>query len=97
MSEHFCYLAPQRDRVNLGFFHGSDLPDPDGLLEGTGKKLRHVKVRSVEQAEFPATGELIRTSLVDRKAALKLQGKFSTAADKSTSRHSLKTYGRRQP
>jgi hypothetical protein len=70
MSEHFCYLAPQRDRVNLGFFHGSDLPDSDGLLEGTGKELRHVKVKSVEQAEISSTREFIRASLEERKAAL---------------------------
>lgn len=70
MSEHFCYLAPQRDRVNLGFFHGVNLADPDNLLEGTGKKLRHVKVRSVEQAEISSTRELIRTSLEERIAAL---------------------------
>lgn len=70
MSEHFCYLAPQRDRVNLGFFHGANLADPDNLLEGTGKKLRHVKVRSVEQAEKSYTRELIRNSLEERIAAL---------------------------
>ena len=73
MSEHFCYLAPQRDRVNLGFFHGAQLADPDGLLDGTGKKLRHVKVGSVDQAEFSSTRELIRASLEERKTALNLK------------------------
>jgi hypothetical protein len=42
MSEHFCYIAAQRDYVNLGFYYGVDLPDPEDLLEGTGKKLRHI-------------------------------------------------------
>ena len=37
MSEHFCYIAPQKYYVNLGFMYGADLPDPNGLLEGSGK------------------------------------------------------------
>ena len=70
MSEHFCYLAPQRDRVNLGFFHGANLADPEGLLEGTGKKLRHLKVGDLEQTGSSSLEELIRASLEERKAAL---------------------------
>ena len=45
MSEAYCYLMPQNDRVNLGFYHGVEVDDPDGLLEGTGARLRHVKDR----------------------------------------------------
>lgn len=37
--------------VSLFFLHGVDLDDPKGLLEGTGKKMRHVKIRSPEQFE----------------------------------------------
>ena len=70
MSEHFCYLAPQKARVNLGFFHGSELADPEGLLEGTGKKLRHIKVESLEQAEQSETRALLKRSLEERQSAL---------------------------
>ena len=42
--ENVLYLAPIADRVNFGFFRGADLRDPQHLLDGTGKKLRHVKV-----------------------------------------------------
>jgi hypothetical protein len=45
MSEHFCYISAQKDNVNLGFYYGTELSDPDGLLRGTGKLLRHVKIR----------------------------------------------------
>lgn len=45
MKDGYVYLAPHRDRVNLGFYHGAHLHDPSGLLEGTGKTLRHVKLR----------------------------------------------------
>jgi hypothetical protein len=46
MSEHFCCIVPHRAHMNLGFFYGAELGDPCGLLEGTGKLLRHVKLRS---------------------------------------------------
>jgi len=41
MSEHFCYIALHDDHVNLGFNQDAELPDPEGLLEGPGKMLRH--------------------------------------------------------
>ena len=59
MSEHFCYLAPFKKHLNLGFFYGADLADPQNLLEGTGKELRHIKIRSAEQLRQPAVRELI--------------------------------------
>ena len=59
MSEHFCYLAPFKKHLNLGFFYGADLPDPQGLLEGAGKDLRHIKIRSTEQLQQPAVRALI--------------------------------------
>ena len=40
----FAYVGVFRDHVNVGFFHGAALPDPAGLLQGTGKYMRHVKV-----------------------------------------------------
>ena len=70
MSEAYAYVSPQRDYVNLGFFQGADLPDPEGLLEGTGKRLRHVKVRSVEEAAQPAVRDLVEAALAERRAAL---------------------------
>ena len=39
-----CYLAAHASYVRLGFYRGSELEDPRGLLEGTGARLRHVKV-----------------------------------------------------
>ena len=42
-----CYLAATREYVSLGFFNGAALSDPEGILEGTGKKMRHVKVRKL--------------------------------------------------
>jgi hypothetical protein len=70
MSEGYAYIMPHKNWVNLGFYMGAELPDPAGLLEGTGKKLRHVKVRSVEDAERPEIRALIERALAERKQAL---------------------------
>ncbi len=45
---NICYIAPHTDYVRLGFFNGALMHDPDGMLEGTGKKLRHIKVYKVD-------------------------------------------------
>ena len=60
MSEQFCYIAPQKNYVNLGFYYGADLEDPMNLLEGTGKQLRHVKIRSINEVENPALRALVQ-------------------------------------
>lgn len=54
------YLADYSHHLNLGFCRGAFLADPRGLLEGSGKGLRHVKVRTVEQARSPDLAALIR-------------------------------------
>lgn len=59
MSEQFAYIAPMKKHVNLGFYYGSELPDPDNLLEGTGALMRHVKIKSLEQARTPAVRALL--------------------------------------
>ena len=59
MSEHFCYIAFHKNHVNLGFNYGSELPDPAGLLQGQGKLLRHVKIRSPEDLSNPALRRLL--------------------------------------
>ena len=72
MSEAAVYIAPLKDRVNFGFYRGAELEDPAGLLEGTGKKLRHVKVRSLAEAEDPALRLLVKRAVAERRAALGL-------------------------
>jgi len=50
MRDFVFAIIPHRTWVNLQLADGADLPDPDGRVEGTGKRVRHVKVRSVEDA-----------------------------------------------
>lgn len=58
--DRICYIAPQKKGyVNFGFFFGVGLPDPKKLLIGQGKRLRHVKVWSLEEAKNPALEKLI--------------------------------------
>jgi hypothetical protein len=70
MSEGYAYILPHKNWVNLGFYKGAELPDPAGIMEGTGKKLRHVKVRSVEDAGRPEIRVLIGEALAERNQAL---------------------------
>jgi len=42
-----CYLSANTGYISLGFFNGANLSDPEGKIEGTGKKMRHIKVRSL--------------------------------------------------
>ena len=59
----FAVISPQRERVNLGFANGAELPDPEGLLEGSGKAIRHVKLTSPQAAAAPAVRELVKGAL----------------------------------
>ena len=43
----FCYLKAAKSHVNLGFMDFQNLNDPEGLLEGTGKTMRHIKLKSL--------------------------------------------------
>ncbi len=54
-----CYLCPVRDYVRLGFWFGGRLADPAHLLEGTGKRLRHVNVHTLAAAHDPSLAALV--------------------------------------
>ena len=68
----YAYAIPHSRHVNLGFFQGARLPDPERRLEGTGKLLRHVKLRSTAEAEAPAVHALMIAARDERRAALEL-------------------------
>jgi hypothetical protein len=55
----FAYFMVGKNHVTLGFHYGTSLDDPHHLLEGTGKKLRHVKLRKVEDLGQNGLRELI--------------------------------------
>ena len=59
-------IIPHKSHVNLQLADGADLPNPDGPIEGTGKRIRHVKVRSVEDARAPWVRAAIAAQLAHR-------------------------------
>jgi hypothetical protein len=56
--------------VNVGFFFGAELHDPAGLLEGTGQRMRHVKLRCGQHANAAALSELIAAAYRDIRSRL---------------------------
>jgi Domain of unknown function (DU1801) len=54
MKDGICYIGVIKDHVNLGFIRGSELADPQRILEGTGKQMRHIKIRNMSDLERPA-------------------------------------------
>jgi uncharacterized protein DUF1801 len=79
--DRICYIAPQKKGyVNFGFFFGAGLPDPNTLLIGEGKRLRHVKIWSVDEAKNPALAKLVTATW---KKAPELIAKIHVSRKKS--------------
>ena len=66
----FAYVNAFTDHVNVGFFRGAELPDPAQLLEGTGKFMRHVKLRPGDDVDAAVLVKLIDAAYADMKGRL---------------------------
>ncbi len=66
----FAYVGAYRAHVNVGFFFGALLDDPARLLQGTGKRGRHVKLFPGRTVDINALGRLVDTAYVDIRARL---------------------------
>jgi hypothetical protein len=66
----FAYVNVFKAHVNVGFFVGAELPDPARLLEGTGKRMRHVKLKPGVEVDDAALVALVHTAYVDIKERL---------------------------
>ena len=69
----FAYVNAFKAHVNVGFFRGAELADPEGLLEGTGKYMRHVKLRPDGGIDAKALTRLIRLAYADMKRRLEAE------------------------
>jgi hypothetical protein len=67
-NDPFCLYMVGKNHVTFGFHYGTSLEDPEGLLEGSGKNLRHVKLRTLEDLQKKGLKELVL-------AAARLEGK----------------------
>lgn len=70
MVDGYAYIMPHAGWINLGFYRGASLPDPKGMLEGTGAAMRHVKVRSVDESARDGLLALLAAALEERQTAL---------------------------
>lgn len=75
----FAYVNAFKAHVNVGFFRGAELADPAGLLEGTGKYMRHVKLRPEVDIDAAALIKLIESAYTDMKR--RLEGESSRAGN----------------
>ncbi len=66
----FAYVNAFRHHVSVGFFHGAALADPAGLLGGSGKRMRHVKLQPDQPIDADGLLALIQAAYVDIKARL---------------------------
>ncbi len=66
----FGYVNVFKAHVNVGFYNGADLRDPAGLLEGSGKRMRHVKLRPGVAVDSTALGDLIAAAYAGIKKSL---------------------------
>jgi len=67
----FAYVNVFKSHTNVGFFHGADLIDPAGLLEGTGKNMRHVKLKPGDEPDATDLAQLIDAAYLDIKMRLR--------------------------
>jgi hypothetical protein len=58
-----CGITLQRSYVNLMFARGAELPDPAGLLTGTGKRARHVKIQRLDDLASPELAALLEAAV----------------------------------
>src|SRR5579864_6077246 len=78
MKDMFCYIATSARHINLGFPQGATLPDPNRVLEGEGKAMRHIKFRSMSDLERPFVRRYIRAAIEQVGAAAAADGTGKT-------------------
>jgi hypothetical protein len=66
----FGYVGAFKAHANVGFYHGAGLPDPAGLLEGSGKHMRHVKLKPGKALNDAALNALIDAAYRDIRKRL---------------------------
>ena len=68
----FAYVNAFTAHVNIGFFRGAQIADPEHLLQGAGKFMRHVKLSPESKVDSAALRGLIETAYADMKWRLKV-------------------------
>lgn len=63
IQKKICYLQPSKNHVNLGFYFGASLIDEDNLLEGTGKQMRHIRIKKLDEIQPEQVKALIQAAI----------------------------------
>jgi hypothetical protein len=92
MKDMFCYVAAYATHANLGFPRGTALSDPHRILEGTGKTMRHIKLRTLSDVDSPLVRRYIRAAMEqvgtdgagNGKTVVKARGAASKAKRRTT-------------
>jgi hypothetical protein len=87
LKDGFCHIVTYADHVNLGFNRGALLPDPNGILVGKGKSIRHMTIRNHSELENLAVRRFLQAAIEQVSAA---------PAQTNSGRHSKAVAGRRQ-
>ncbi len=85
LGDSFCYIALYTKHVNLGFYRGAELEDPERLLIGEGKQLRHIKILRPEDLKKPYLRRFIRAAIKHAKHRVK-EKKLAGPSTKSAAR-----------
>ena len=95
MKDMFCYIATNAGHVNLGFPRGASLPDPNRVLEGEGKIMRHVKFASLREVERPFVRRYIQAAMEQAAPAGTRGNGQSAVKDSLAAGRTAKPGGRR--
>src|SRR4051812_15553938 len=64
MKERTVYIAAFKSHINIGFLHGVELPDPQRVLKGAGKQMRHVQIKSPEDFESEPLAAVLKAARI---------------------------------
>ena len=97
MKDMFCYITTHAGHINLGFPRGATLPDPNRVLEGEGKAMRHIKFRSMSDLERPFVRRYIQAAMEQAGAVAAARGTGktvikTTVAKKGVSKRPVKRH-----
>jgi hypothetical protein len=63
----FCFIKAHKNHVNIGFWRGVQLKDPKGLLEGSGEKMRHIKISEKGDIDSEAITDFVKQGVTLNK------------------------------
>lgn len=69
LKDGFCHVVTYTTHVNLGFNRGAQLPDPDSILQGSGKLIRHIRIRNHEDLDRPLVRRFLRAAIAQVEKA----------------------------